>query len=338
MGIEDDISGGINGPEDPASPINRPEPGVDVEAGDMAETRQSSWGKPLRKRRKPYTKAWMMADARKHHQDLAEAIDRFGPRLTGRKKAALSPKAKEAIRDLRRSQAHWLGYMNPFARVAVFKAIWRHVQPILRQAAHPEMITIIHHPWHTNDRLLEFYPEVIQDTVKARLAGLNAIVAVEFAYYHNVRHDEDGVTGRLFAPHVQGVVWGDSTRADRAALAASFAGGIAGSHGVERQTMKYPFGAVAYGLKAPMHGYSFYRRRDGSYAHRAKALPLSWHYRVWERLNNVTWPQLVFGVGDGETALNFAWVDLAAIWRNRARHWPDETCPFTVGKGRGGQG
>jgi hypothetical protein len=330
--MENDNSGDIEGPEGPVSPTNRPEPGMDVSAEDMAEAPQS---RSRQQRKKPYTEAWMMADARKHHRDLAEAIDRFGPRLSQHKKAALSPKAKEAIRDLRRNQAHWSGYMNPFARVAVFQAIWRHAEPILGQAANPEMITIIHAPWHTNDKVLEFYPEVIQDMVKVRLAGLNAIVAVEFAYYHNVRHDEDGVIGRLFAPHVQGVVWGDSTRADRAALAASFAGGIGGSHGVERQAMTYPFGAVAYGVKAPMHGYSFYRRRDGSYAHRAKALPLSWHYRLWGRLHGFTWPQLVFGVGEGEIVLNAAWADLNDTWRRRTRHYGGniERHPFSMNMG-----
>jgi hypothetical protein len=262
----------------------------------------------------------MMADAQEHHRQLADAIDRFGPRLSRRKGAALSPAAKEAIRDLHRNQAHWLGYMNPYARLAVFGAIWRHAEPVLGRAE-GEMITIIHQPWHTNDRAWEFYPEVIQDRVRASLKGLNAIAAVEFAYYHNVRHDEDGVDGRLFAPHVQGVVWGGSTRAERDALAAAFAGGIAGSHGVERRSIDDLFGAVAYAIKAPMYGYSFYRRRDGSNAHRARRLPPSRHYGLWQHLHGFTWPQLVFGTGEGEAVLEAAWADLEALWRRRARRW-----------------
>ncbi len=122
MGMENENSGDIEGPEGPVSPVYRPEPGMDVEAGDTAETPQSSQGKSRQKRRKPYTEARMMADALKHHQNLEEAIERHGPRLFWNRKAALSPKAKEAIRDLRRNQAHWLGYMNPYARLATFEA------------------------------------------------------------------------------------------------------------------------------------------------------------------------------------------------------------------------
>jgi len=158
---------------------------------------------------------------------------------------------------------------------------------------------------------------------------MNAILSVEFAYYHNVDYVDDGIKGRLFAPHVQGFLWGHSTRADRSELAASFVGGMGGSHGVHRKAIYDPYGAVSYTFKAPMYGYSFYRRRDGSYAHRAKALPLSRHYVLWEQLHNFSWPQMVFGVGDGEPILDAVWADLQKLWCQRARGWDADTSPFS---------
>ena len=107
------------------------------------------------KRHIPYTDEKMNADASKHYQDLMEAIYRHGPRRMLRKNTRLSPLAVEGIRDLRRSQAHWLGYMNPFARQSLFKTVWRHSEKILTNAINPEMITIIHEPWHTNDMKFE---------------------------------------------------------------------------------------------------------------------------------------------------------------------------------------
>lgn len=125
--------------------------------------------------------------------------------------------------------------------------------------------------------------------------------------------------GRLFAPHVQGLVWGQSTPAERESLAASFAGGIAGSHGVVRQRGYDVSGALSYSIKPPFHAYSLYHRRDGSYAHRGEALSLA-----RQRLHRFTWPQVIFGVGEGEAILAAAWADLDRVRRFRARRWGED--------------
>jgi hypothetical protein len=69
--------------------------------------------------------------------------------------------------------------------------------------------------WHFADRGLEFCTEKIEYQVRHALKGLNYLVMIELA-----AHEDHG---RVVAPHIQGLIWGDAPSRRRRVR---FSGGI----------------------------------------------------------------------------------------------------------------
>jgi hypothetical protein len=87
------------------------------------------------------------------------------------------------------------------------------------------------------------------------LAGSNYVVAIEFAPFRN--HVMADNTGRIIAPHVQGLIWRETPglRARCAQLGAGLAGADPLHLLAIREAAGGFAGAVGYLVKPPHHGY-----------------------------------------------------------------------------------
>jgi hypothetical protein len=124
-------------------------------------------------------------------------------------------------------------------------------------------------------------------------------VAIEFACLRN--HVMANDTGRIIAPHVQGLIWGETPglRARCAQLGAGLAGADPLRLLAIREAAGGFAGAVGYMVKTPHHGYRLYQDRYGCLHHRGEKLALKRHHRLFTHLLPYDYPDLVLSGGEG---------------------------------------
>ena len=146
----------------------------------------------------------------------------------------------------------------------------------------------------------------IKRQIRAILAGYNYVVAIEFACFRN--HVMADNTGRIIAPHVQGLIWRETPglRARCAQLGAGLAGADPLRLLAIREAAGGFAGAVGYMVKPPHHGYCLYQDRFGRFHHRGEKLALKRHHRLFTHLLPYDYPDLALSGGAGVAVLRTA--------------------------------
>jgi hypothetical protein len=141
---------------------------------------------------------------------------------------------------------------------------------------------------------------------RAILAGYNYVVAIEFAPFRN--HVMADNTGRIIAPHLQGLIWGETPglRARCAQLGAGLAGADPLRLLAIREAAGGFAGAVGYMVKPPHHGYRLYQDRSGRFHHQREKLALIRHHRLFTHLLPYDYPDLTLSGGAGVAVLRTA--------------------------------
>jgi hypothetical protein len=172
--------------------------------------------------------------------------------------------------------------------------------------AHLRMITLINGAWHFGEAAWDFNLDRIKRQIRAILAGCNYVVAIEFAPFRN--HVMADNTGRIIAPHVQGMVWGETLglRARCAQLGAGLAGADPLHLLAIREAAGGFAGAVGYMVKPPHHGYCVWQDRTGRFHHRGEKLALIRHHRLFTHLLPHDYPDLTLSGGEGVSVLRTA--------------------------------
>ena len=204
----------------------------------------------------------------------------------------------------------FLGYMQPAAGVYWQTYLYHSLVDggvYRRSDIYPT--TIIDNDWHFGERQWDFSPGKIQHQVRRAFKGLNYLVMIEFAIFGNVRYHKEinaGASrirdqGRLIAPHVQGLIWGERPSREQRA---QFAGGIFGTHGTTLRTLTDFAGAVRYMVKPPYRGELVHPRRGGGYIRYPWAkMPLLLHHLLFRNLYKFSYPDLTFASGEGSRIL-----------------------------------
>jgi hypothetical protein len=252
-----------------------------------------------RPRRPLYTAADLRISCWRHAADLRAALYRYGPPPRMQLRQAFDLISPRRARELR--------YVTPHAR-----PLW---QRYLHQAfghwdtetaPRLRMLTLLNGAWHFGEHAWDFDLERIKRQIRAILAGYHYVVAIEFACFRNYRMTTG--TGRIIAPHVQGLIWGDTPglRARRAALVA----GIAGADPIHLRSIKEEAGgfagAVGYMVKPPHHGYRLWQDAHGRFHHQGEALALQRHHYLFTHLLPYDYPDLTLSGGAGVAVLRTA--------------------------------
>jgi hypothetical protein len=125
---------------------------------------------------------------------------------------------------------------------------------------------------------------------------------------HRVRpfpQSRDGQqTGRIIAPHVQGLIWGATP--ELRARCAQLGAGLAGADPLHLYSIREAAGgfagAVGYMVKPPRHGYCLWRAH-GCLHHPGEALALVRHHRLFTHLLPYDYPDLTLSGGEGLAVL-----------------------------------
>jgi hypothetical protein len=232
----------------------------------------------------------------------------------------------------------YLGYMQPSSGLW-----WQcYLQEAIKNFGLSEWedlgtLTILDDRWHFGERDWNFRPGKIEYQVRRALKGLNYVVMIEFEIFRNVPYfgppSPESVashtdSGRLIAPHIQGLIWGKRpTRSQRR----QFAGGIFGAPGVKIKEV-YDFeGALRYMAKPPYRGRSVYKLTSGKLGRRVWSdMSLTLHHLLLCKLHNFSYPELTFAGGEGCAVL----ADAKRLWRDyrpAAIHPTDHRPPLSAG-------
>ena len=170
--------------------------------------------------------------------------------------------------------ARELRYVNPHARwwwLHYLRDAYR--QWNIEAAPDLRMITLINGAWHFGEASWDFDLNRIKRQIRAILAGYNYVVAIEFAPFRN--HVMADNTGRIIAPHLQGLIWGETP--GLRARCAQLVPGLGGADPLHLLTIREAAGgfagAVGYMVKPPHHGYRLWCAH-GHFHHRGRR---SWH-------------------------------------------------------------
>jgi hypothetical protein len=233
---------------------------------------------------------------------LRKAISRYG----------LPPGAPRAwLRDPDFQAWSSLGYMQPSGGIYWQCYLYAALQAAgIDQRFDLSTITILDKRWHFGDRDWNFAPGKIEYQVRRALKGLNYLVMIEFEVFRNVRHlaaprpgslaaHED--QGRVIAPHIQGLIWGDvPSRRSRT----RFSGGIFNAPGIKIISVHDFAGALRYMAKPPHRGRSVFRLTSGRYCRRSWAeMSLTLHHLFLSNLHQFSYPDLTFAGGEGRAVL-----------------------------------
>ena len=249
--------------------------------------------------RPPYTAENLRISCFQHAQDLRDAFHEYGPPLGMPMRRALDLISHRRALELR--------YMNPHAR-----PIWQHY---LRKAfgdwgveTAPDvrMITLINDLWHFDERTWDFDLDRMKRQIRSLLAGCNYVVSIEFAYFCN--HLLAVGSGQVVAPHVQGLIWGETPGLRE--RCAQLVPGLAGADPLHllaiREAAGGFAGAVGYMVKPPYHGYSVWKDMRGRIHHQGKALALKRHHYLFTHLLPYDYPDLFLSGGEGVAVLRTA--------------------------------
>lgn len=222
-------------------------------------------------------------------------------------------------RDLNRRVQNFLGYMQPIA-AQYWQAYIYHA--LLAGAVDGTQdvwaITVLDRNWHFGERLWKFAPGKIEYQVRRAFKGLNYLVMIEFEVFGNVHHlDEirDPVVrhrdqGRLIAPHIQGLIWGQPpSRRQRA----QFVGGVFNAPAVRLEKLTYFPGALRYMIKPPYKGQVVHPRPNGRRIRYPWTIPLKFHHLMFSNLFPYTYPDLTFASGEGSPIL----ANAKRLWHDR---------------------
>ena len=262
-------------------------------------------------------------------EQLLKAISRYG----------LPPGASRAwFRDPDFQAWNSLGYMQPSGSIYWQCYLNEALQAAgIDQLANLSTITILDKRWHFGERDWNFARGKIEYQVRRALKGLNYLVMIEFEVFRNVRHlaapragslaaHEDH--GRVIAPHIQGIIWGDGpSRRSRA----GFSGGILNAPAIKIVEVHDFAGALRYMVKPPHRGRSVFRLTSGRYCRRPWAkMSLTLHHLLLSNLHQFWYPDLTFAGGEGRAVL----ADAKRLWRDyvpAATHPTDQRWPMYAG-------
>ena len=244
------------------------------------------------------------------------------------------------LRDLDYRVRDLLGYMQPSASLW-WQCYLYHALTASDVIDRPDIftITILDKRWHFGERRWNFAPGKIEYQVRRGLKGLNYLVMIEFEVFGNLRYFEPlpstgnawqlepgGVIpphlqwlmsehrqrdeGRLIAPHIQGLLWGQRpSRRQRA----QFAGGIFDAPGIKLMPLTNFAGAVRYMVKPPYMGQLLQLRPAGRRVRYPWArMPLLLHHLLFCNLYDYSYADLTFASGEGSAILAHA----KRLWRD----------------------
>ena len=128
-------------------------------------------------------------------------------------------------------------------------------------------------------------------------------------------------TGRIIAPHVQGLVWGETP--GLRARCAQLVPGLAGADPLRllaiREAAGGFAGAVGYMVKPPRHGYCLWQDRHDCLHHQGEKLALKCHHYLFTHLLPYDYPDLTLSGGAGVAVLRTARATADRPFRRRLR-------------------
>lgn len=235
------------------------------------------------------------AEWRSYHFDhMTTAITRYA-KLPRRR-------LNRIIERFSRENAGNLAYLNPWSDEMWQNYLYRGL--VLRGARYrsPVAVTAIHPPWNTNTSSPRFNLAEIRGEVEEAFSGLSYLVMIEFAVFRNVSHGG----GRLIAPHIQGLVFGDIDNGRLAKLRKRFGGGMDGAHGLWLEKVTDLAGAVRYLVKPPVCGYSRKPLKNNKVKRPIFQFSYRQRFRTFELFRRFIYPDLTIGGRLGATVLRDA--------------------------------
>jgi len=160
------------------------------------------------------------------------------------------------------------------------------------------MFTFIIGNHETNNSNFNLNLDDIKNDYKHGLKGCHFIGMIELAYFKNIVHDG----GELIAPHLQGIMWTNLTRANKENINNIFVGGRNGAIPYYSRKVKNIIGAVSYMHKLPVHGYMLRDKR--SYAHTSEYLSLPRQYFLHDKLREIKFANMLVAGGEGVVLRN----------------------------------
>ncbi|WP_428245472.1 hypothetical protein [Ferrovibrio sp.] len=190
-------------------------------------------------------------------------------------------------------------YVNPAAPLLMRPILDGLLAPMLARQNNAQKVTILTDDWLTSVGFWSFDKETIKSAVREIMGKRHGVFSIEFAVYRNQR-DRRTPYRPIVAFHVEGIAWGEETERQKRAANQVLPPGLFSAPSVVRKDIYDRRGAIDYCIKHPYRVYSIYWFADGSRNHQVCDPSYRLMFEIWKEFSTVWWPEMMFGVNDGE--------------------------------------